>query len=131
MPERDQRSTRQRTAIRETFERAGRPLSPQQVLEAARAEISGLGIATVYRNIKALLESGWLAAIELPGAGTVYERAGKIHHHHFHCDRCSRVFELSGCIPGINRLAGRRFSVTRHELVLYSVCAECKAASPA
>jgi Fur family ferric uptake transcriptional regulator len=131
MPEKDHRNTRQRSAIRETFEEAGRPLSPQQVLEIAKAEVSGLGIATVYRNIKALLQDGWLAAIELPGAGTVYERAGKSHHHHFHCDRCSRVFELPGCIPSINRLAGRRFSVTRHELVLYGICAECKTASPA
>jgi len=128
MPERDQRNTRQRAAIRNAFERAGRPLSLPQVLDAAQADVEGLGIATVYRNIKALTEDGWLAAIELPGAATVYERAGKVHHHHFHCDRCSRVFELTGCIPTINRLAGRRFSVTRHELVLYGICSECKAA---
>jgi Fur family transcriptional regulator, ferric uptake regulator len=127
MPEKDQRNTRQRAAIREAFERAERPLSPQQVLEAAQAEVEGLGIATVYRNIKGLLEEGWLCAVELPGGTTVYERSGKAHHHHFHCDRCSRVFELTGCIPMINRLAGRRFSVSRHELVLYGLCAECKA----
>ena len=129
MPEKDQRNTRQRTAIREAFERAGRPLSPQQVLVAAQADVEGLGIATVYRNIKVLLEDGWLSAIDLPGAATVYERSGKTHHHHFHCDRCSRVFELTGCIPRINRLAGRRFSVTRHELVLYGTCADCKGAA--
>ena len=128
MPQKDQRNTRQRAAIREAFDRAGRPLSPQQVLDAARLEVEGLGIATVYRNIKALVEDGWLSAIELPGTPTVYERAGKEHHHHFHCDRCSRVFELAGCIPSINRLAGRRFSVTRHELVLYGICAECRVA---
>jgi len=129
MPEKDQRYTRQRAAIREAFDRAGRPLSAQQVLDAAQADVEGLGIATVYRNIRALVEDGWLAAIELPGAATVYERAGKVHHHHFHCDRCSRVFELAGCLPSINRLAGRRFSVTRHELVFYGICAECKAAT--
>ena len=127
----DQRNTRQRTAIRRAFEQAGRPLSPHQVLEAAQAEVEGLGIATVYRNLKALLEEGWLSVIDLPGGAAVYERSGKSHHHHFHCDRCSRVFELAGCIPRINRLAGRRFSVTRHEIVLYGVCADCKAAAHA
>jgi Fur family ferric uptake transcriptional regulator len=127
MPEKDQRNTRQRTAIREAFEQADRPLSPQQVLVAAQANVQGLGIATVYRNIKALLEEGWLSAVDLPGAATVYERSGKAHHHHFHCDQCSRVFELTGCIPSINRLAGRRFSVSRHELVLYGMCADCRA----
>jgi Fur family ferric uptake transcriptional regulator len=122
----DQRNTRQRAAIREAFERANRPLSPQQVLEAAQSEAEGLGIATVYRNIKVLLQEGWLTAVELPGSATVYERSGKAHHHHFHCERCSRVFELAGCLPNINRLAGRRFSVARHELVLYGTCAECR-----
>jgi Fur family transcriptional regulator, ferric uptake regulator len=126
MSGKDQRNTRQRTAIREAFERAGRPLSPLQVLEAAQAEVDGLGIATVYRNIKALLDEGWLASVELPGGATVYERSGKAHHHHFHCDRCGRVFEMRGCLPNINRLAGRGFSVARHELVLYGMCAACK-----
>jgi Fur family transcriptional regulator, ferric uptake regulator len=131
MLDKDQRNTRQRAAIREAFERADRPLSPQQVLEAAQAEVQGLGIATVYRNVKGLLEEGWLSAVDLPGAATVYERSGKAHHHHFHCDRCMRVFELMGCITGINRLAGRRFSVSRHELVLYGTCADCRAAARA
>jgi len=128
MAEKDQRKTRQGAAIREAFERVDRPLSPQQVLDAAQADVEGLGIATVYRNIKGLLADGWLAAVELPGGITVYERTGKPHHHHFHCDRCSRVFDLAGCIPSIDRLAGRRFSVRRHELILYGLCAQCKTA---
>jgi|SRR5439155_20602417 len=129
MPENDQRHTRQRVAIRRAFERADRPLSPQQALDAARAEVHGLGIATVYRNIKSLREDGWLSPVDLPGAATVYERSGKAHHHHFHCDQCSRVYELTGCIPRINRLAGRRFCVQRHELVLYGTCPACKTAA--
>jgi Fur family ferric uptake transcriptional regulator len=123
----DQRQTRQRSAIRSAFELADRPLSPIQVLDAAKKSAKGLGIATVYRNIKNLLEEGWLSALELPGATTVYERSGKAHHHHFFCDECSRVFELSGCIAKIDRLAGRRFRVRRHELVLYGTCADCVA----
>jgi len=128
MAAKDQRNTRQRAAIRKAFERADRPLSPQQVLDAAQAEVDGVGIATVYRNIKALLEEDWLVAVELPGSATVYERSGKAHHHHFHCDECGRVFELTGCLPNINRLAGRKFSVARHELVLYGMCADCRTA---
>jgi Fur family transcriptional regulator, ferric uptake regulator len=128
MAAKDQRNTRQRAAIRKAFERADRPLSPQQVLDAAQADVDGVGIATVYRNIKALLEEDWLVAVELPGSATVYERSGKAHHHHFHCDECGRVFELTGCLPNINRLAGRKFSVARHELVLYGMCADCRTA---
>ena len=121
-----QRNTRQRAAIRAAFERAGRPLSPQQVLDAAQAEVDGLGIATVYRNVKALVEEGWLVPVELPGEPTIYEESGKGHHHHFRCDSCTRVFELDGCLPNVNRLAKSGFSVRRHEVVLYGLCADCK-----
>ena len=121
-----QRNTRQRSAIRSAFQRAGTPLSPQQVLDAAQAEVGGLGIATVYRNIKALVEEGWLVPVDLPGEPTVYEEAGKAHHHHFRCDSCTRVFELSGCEVNISRLTKSGFSVRHHEVVLYGLCAECR-----
>jgi len=124
---RDQRQTRQRFAIREAFERADRPLSPAEVLKAAQKKAAGLGIATVYRNIRSLVDEGWLCTLELPGALRVYERAGKAHHHHFLCDECTRVFEVSGCLPRIDRFAGRYFRVRRHEVVFYGTCAECTA----
>ena len=53
-----ERNTRQRSAIRDSIARADRPLLPQEVLEAARQDVPGLGIATVYRNLKALVEEG-------------------------------------------------------------------------
>ncbi|MFN3323273.1 MAG: Fur family transcriptional regulator [Bryobacteraceae bacterium] len=120
-----QRKTRQKTAIRAVFEEHNRPLSPQEVLELAQQEVEGLGIATVYRNLKALVEDGWLTPVEMPGGHVLYEPAGKGHHHHFQCEHCNRVFELEGCIPTINKLAKPGFKVVRHEVILYGICAGC------
>jgi Fur family transcriptional regulator, ferric uptake regulator len=122
------RKTRQRDAIRNAFLSADRPLDPTQVLELAVAEKGGLGIATVYRNIKMLVEEGWLIPVELPGAITHYEVAGKVHHHHFHCRGCGKVFELMACLPRVQELAPDGFRVTGHELLLYGSCAACAAA---
>jgi Fur family transcriptional regulator, ferric uptake regulator len=121
----ERRSTRQKSAIRSTFVKAGRPLSPQQVLDLAQKEVKGLGIATVYRNIKALLEEGWLCTVDLPGGIPVYELAGKKHHHHFQCDNCNGVFELKGCVPSVRKLADVKFQVRSHEIVLYGLCSDC------
>jgi len=30
--------------------------------------------------------------------------AGKGHHHHFQCERCDRVFDISGCLDNLRRL---------------------------
>lgn len=122
------RDTRQRRAIRAAFLATDRPLDPNEVLALAGDKHSGLGIATVYRNIKMLLEEGWLTAVELPGEVTHYELAGKDHHHHFHCRSCGKVFELHACLPNVQKLAPEGFQVTGHELLLYGSCQECSAA---
>ena len=84
-----------------------------------------LGVATVYRGVKSLLESGWLRSVKLPDEPDRYEVADKAHHHHFHCDDCGRVFEVDDCPKDLKRLAPRGFRVARHEVLLYGCCAEC------
>lgn len=120
------RRTRQREAIEAAFGSAGRPLSPEECLEMARADVPSLGIATVYRNVKRLVEAGRLRRVELPGAPDRYEVAGKSHHHHFHCRTCDGVFEVDACPGELETLAPGGFRVEDHELILYGACAGCE-----
>jgi Fur family ferric uptake transcriptional regulator len=122
------RSTRQRTAIRNTLERLARPLSPQEILDEARADVPGLGIATVYRTLKALVELEVLVVVDLPGEPPRYELSGMKHHHHFRCVGCDRVFEVAGCPKGLAGMVPRGFALLHHELVLYGQCVGCVAA---
>ena len=119
------RNTRQKTAIREAFLRADRPLSPEEVLTTAQAEVEGISIATVYRNIGALLENDWLTTVSMPGEALRYEVAGKAHHHHFRCNGCGKVFELQGCDLSAHPKLPRGFRVTGHEFFLFGRCADC------
>jgi|SRR5271156_3148794 len=119
-----ERNTRQKQAIREAFERAGRPLSTDEVHEEAARTSRGLGLATVYRSIRSLLDDGWLSVVEVPGRNPLYEIAGKGHHHHFSCTTCSRVYELEGC-ASVNAKLPRGFKATSHDLTFYGTCARC------
>lgn len=123
-----QRKTRQKSAIRDVFIAVDRPLGPQEVLEHAASKIKGLGIATVYRNIKALVEEGWLTPVDLPGDSSRYEVSGKAHHHHFHCRNCGKVFDLPGCPVQVKPNLPAGFVATAHELVLYGRCDVCSVA---
>ncbi|HYW33202.1 MAG TPA: transcriptional repressor [Gemmatimonas sp.] len=123
-----ERNTRQRDAIRHVFESTPRPLGPGEVLDAAQRRVSGLGMATVYRTINALLEAEWLVAVELPGEAPRYERAGAGHHHHFRCSACARVFEIPGCPGDLRELTPPGFELERHDVTLYGRCARCVAA---
>lgn len=123
------RQTPQRRAIRAVLSRSRRPLSPQEILDQARDESPQLGLATVYRNVKDLVGLGWLDAVELPGAPDRYERAGRGHHHHFHCRACDRVFDIEACPDevqnAVEEMSPGGFEVDAHEIILYGTCSTC------
>lgn len=123
-----ERSTRQRAAIVGALDRLRRPLSPQELLVEARRAVPRIGIATVYRTIKALLDEAAVQVVELPGEPPRYERAPLDHHHHFRCRGCDRVFDVAGCPKGIAAVVPRGFVLESHELVLYGRCSVCRAA---
>ena len=120
-----ERNTRQRRTIRDVVERAGRPLTTDEILISAQATIPSLGRATVYRSIRALLDEGWLTAVDVPGRSALYERAGKGHHHHFECSHCRRVYELNGCASEIRGELPAGFVSTGHDVTIYGACAVC------
>ncbi|MEC5162056.1 MULTISPECIES: Fur family transcriptional regulator [unclassified Janthinobacterium] len=122
-----ERSTRQRTAISAIIDAAHRPLSPQEILDGARDAGTAVGIATVYRNIKLLVDEGAIQVVALPGDSPRYESTGHRHHHHFQCGVCKRVFDVDGCPGNMTGLAPKGFTVERHELTLYGQCADCGA----
>ena len=120
------RHTPQRDAIEAAFKQAQRPLSVDEVLEYARKLVGAMDPATVYRNLGRLVEEGWLARITLPAKGVVYELRQKEHHHHFHCRRCDRTFDLPGCGLNPDKQAPADFQVEDHDVFLYGLCPRCK-----
>ncbi len=120
-----ERRTRQREAIWEFIRAVNRPVGPQEIHEGAQVHVGRLGIATVYRAIKTLVDEGRIVPVSLPGHPPRYEVAGLRHHHHFFCNDCERVFELDGCdLSGPSTLP-TGFSASRHEVTVYGRCAEC------
>lgn len=120
-----QRNTQQRLAIRNVLDRAKRPLSPQEILERAQREVRGLGIATVYRTLNSFLERGDVIAVQLPGEASRYEVAGKKHHHHFRCRKCSKVYMVHGCLGTGETITPPGFKLEGHELLLFGLCSDC------
>jgi Fur family transcriptional regulator, ferric uptake regulator len=119
------RNTRQKDAIRTAFVETDRPLSPEEVLSYAQRVVSDMSIATVYRNLKAMVEDGWLVAVELPGDPPRYELSGKKHHHHFLCNDCQKVYEVEGCVPTTKHKLPRGFRALSHDFILHGICAAC------
>lgn len=121
------RRTKQQESIRAVLAEAGRPMAVQEVFEAASAEVPTIGLSTVYRTIRRLAEQGDIAAVAVPGQPDRYELAdvAATHHHHFHCTVCDRVFDIRGCVGGLDRMLPEGFTLAGHELTLTGVCSGC------
>jgi Fur family ferric uptake transcriptional regulator len=121
------RRTKQREAIERAIAIAAGPLSPREILTRAAVEVPKLSLATVYRTLHRLLDEGLVASVSIPGHPDRWESAATAgHHHHFHCDRCDAVYNIPGCVPGVDQLAPRDFVVTGHELLLTGTCGRCR-----
>jgi Fur family ferric uptake transcriptional regulator len=102
-----------------------RPLTIQEIHESAKKRCPGLGIATVYRNLKALIEDGKLVSVDMTGGTVLYELAGNEHHHHFSCLSCQKVFDVNSCGLNFQKLVPPGFKLQQHEILLAGLCNTC------
>ncbi|MGA2160366.1 MAG: transcriptional repressor [Dehalococcoidia bacterium] len=119
------RVTKQRKTIHNVLVKYGRPLSVKEILELARSEVAGLGIATVYRSLKALQEEGQAIPVNLPGQSPRWEITPEGHHHHFLCNTCDKLFEIHGCPQGMAKLLPKGYHLEEHDILLRGQCDTC------
>ena len=62
-----ERNTKQRSAIRDAITEAHGPVSAREVLDLAQRRVRGMGMATVYRTLKALVTDREIVQIDMPG----------------------------------------------------------------
>jgi Fur family transcriptional regulator, ferric uptake regulator len=95
--------------------------------ERARKRSPQLGLATTYRTVYLLRQSGSVRAL----AGdqvAAYVRCGPEHHHHLVCLSCGAVEDTEVCpLPTAAELERRYgFSPQSHELEIYGTCRSCR-----
>ncbi len=113
------RDTRQRNSIKRAYETAGRPLGPKEVLDIAAAEVPNLGIATVYRNIKSMVEKGELEVVELPGQAPRYQLPSTGEKHLFIDEKTNSVFTIQPDLTNFTPVLPEDFKLKRFQLICY------------
>ncbi len=130
LAQRGLKHSRQRERIAEVFFGLGGHVSVDELLVHARREDRRVSLATVYRTMKLLAESGLATAREFGDGQTRYEvAAGRAHHDHLICTRCGDIVEFANeQIESLQEAVARRhgFEVERHRLELYGRCARCR-----
>lgn len=131
MAEHGLKSTRQRELIIEAFFAQPGHLSVEELWARVRTLDQHVSVATVYRTMKLLAESGLAHAQNFGDGQTRYEAAvGREHHDHLICTSCSKIveFEDNGIEALQDAVAARHgFKVTSHKMELYGLCKSCQA----
>lgn len=128
-----ERNTRQRQAVLDAIDHAGRALTPIEILALAQTSVASLNLSTIYRQLSALQDEARIVKVLLPGQAARFEAAcadddhhgAQHHHHHFHCNACDRVYALHACPGPMQELAPKGFVVRAHEITLHGLCASC------
>jgi Fur family ferric uptake transcriptional regulator len=132
--ERGLKSTRQRSLILETFFGMDGHLSVEELWARVRQLDSRVSVATVYRTMKLLAESGLAQARNFGDGQTRYEAAvGRGHHDHLICTRCGAIIEFENDqIERLQELVARKhgFKVASHKMELYGLCRTCQKTEP-
>jgi Fur family peroxide stress response transcriptional regulator len=86
--------------------------------------------ATVYRNLKDLVEAGLVREVAVEGRSARFDAKG-VPHHHFICDRCGEVENMPWFdVPRPPAGAVGDRVVREYELILRGLCSSCVAAPP-
>ncbi|GAA4362762.1 transcriptional repressor [Nocardioides caricicola] len=124
-----QRSTRQRRALLAELEASEGFRSAQDIYAALRAGGEKVGLATVYRALQALVESGEVDQVQSDVGEAAYRLCSRTHHHHLVCRQCGRTVEIAG--PAVEKWANRvaednGYEDVSHSVELFGVCPVCQ-----
>lgn len=127
LDERGHRLTEPRQAVARAIVRQDGHFSVEGLYE----DLPQLGRATVYRNVKLMVELGFVCRVLLNDGSLHYQVSHRGHHHHLICTECGNSIDLVGC--GIEEVLADKaselgFLAEGHWLEVYGCCESCRPA---
>ncbi len=121
--------TAQREVIVQALFSAGKHLSAEELHALVAQRHSKIGLATVYRTLNMLKQSGLVEERLFADGSKRYEDSGEPHHDHLLCLSCGQIVEFQE--DQIERLQhevarDHDFLPVRHRMILYGYCRGCR-----
>jgi len=123
------RATPRRLEVLEELAREHDDVTAQELWSRLRERNSRTGLATVYRTLALLSNTGVVDVLSHHAGEQCYRLCGEAHHHHLVCERCHHVVEVAECDldEWLNGVAQRHgFVATGHRVEITGLCAECR-----
>ncbi len=121
------RNTKQREIIHQYLLSTKKHPTAEKVYENIHDQLPSVSLATVYRNLNFLAESGQALKLDC-GDGIIHFDGNPIPHNHFCCRKCGQVLDLEmDSIDHIEKIAAAGFGgkIEGHHTYFYGLCENC------
>ena len=123
------RPTKQRIAVAEAMASFDDFRSAQDIHELLGRRGDPVGLATVYRTLQRMVDSGEVDLLRTEDGEAIYRRCSDTHHHHLVCRACGATVEVEG--PAVERwtraIADEHgFADVSHALEIFGTCRDCR-----
>ncbi len=102
-------------------------LSVDELYDRMRGKFPSISLATIYKNINAMMEKNFISEVKIPNLKSKYELT-KAPHSHLQCSRCGGVedivLNLEALIKEGEKSSG--YKIEQESLVLTGVCPKCR-----
>jgi len=125
----DLKATPARLGVLAALENTKRPLDISSVESYLAGHNIKVDKATVFRIINSLKRKGLAVPVQFNEGKLRYEHVKKANHHHFVCENCGQIEDISNCNIGklekaIEKQKG--LLVHRHSLEFFGICKKCR-----
>ena len=123
------RNTWQKNAVKHALSEATGFVSAQQLHQVLRNHGSTIGLATVYRSLADLTNTGEADSLQSAEGEILYRACGIEHHHHLICRNCGQTVEIEAerVEAWADEVATQHgFSKPSHTIDIFGVCGLCQ-----
>ena len=115
--------TAKRAAILDIL-RDGGHMQPDEIFRRAKERYPGIVLATVYNNLHALCEEGYIRHIHTARGADYYDRTPTPHEHAI-CTACGKMIDLEMEGLGGFLAAHTGLPLVSYDFILHTVCPDC------
>ncbi len=117
-----------RLGILDALENAKLPLDISELITYLSRHKIKADRVTVFRSMHALSRKGLVHEIQFNEGKLRYEYAAKPDHHHFVCEKCGSIEDITGCNLGIiekDLQKKKGLLIRHHSLEFFGLCNKC------
>lgn len=121
--------TKQRQVIKQIIRETDEHLTAEQIYIQAIKRMPSIAIATVYRNLSLMVQTGEIRRVSVLNAPDRFDRT-MLPHNHMICDRCSKLVDVR--LPELQGFLEMKIKelILSYELTIRYICTECAEDEP-